>query len=181
MKFKTGLGLYSKDKCCMIIKNTGRIIDGLYMVGTPAMPIYLLVGEKTAIFDAGLTFLGKLYADGIREKLGRRNLHYCFLTHSHFDHCGSVSVLKQEFPGLKVMASEKAKNVLARPNAIELILSLTHAAEELAKSIGIELVEFQRFEPFEVDVTLKDGESLELSSDLTVQVSENLENAKLEI
>ena len=55
------------------------------------------------------------------------------------------------------------------------------AAEQFAKSIGIELVEFQRFEPFEVDVTLKDGESLELSSDLTVQVSENLENAKLEI
>jgi glyoxylase-like metal-dependent hydrolase (beta-lactamase superfamily II) len=156
----------------MIFKNTGKIIDDLYMVGTPAMPVYLVDGEKPAIFDAGLAFLGKIYADGIRQILGRRNLQYCFLTHSHFDHCGSVSVLKKEFPGLKVAASEKAKNVLGRPNALVLIRKLTLASEPLAKSIGIELAEFERFEPFEVDVTLKDGEFVELSRDLTVQVLE---------
>ena len=156
----------------MIIKKTGKIVDDLYMVGPPAMPVYLLDGEKPAIFDAGLAFLGKIYADGIRQILGRRNLQYCFLTHSHFDHCGSVSVLKKEFPGLKVVASEKAKNVLGRPNALVLIRKLTLASEPLAKSIGIELAEFERFEPFEVDVTLKDGEFVELSRDLTVQALE---------
>jgi len=156
----------------MIINNTGQIIDGLYMVGTPAMPVYLLDGEKPAIFDAGLAFFGKIYADGIRQVLGRRNLQYCFLTHSHFDHCGSVSFLKKEFSDLKVMASAKAKKVLGRPNALALIRKLTRANEPLAKTIGIELVEFQRFEPFEVDVTLKDGEFIKLSPDLTVQVVE---------
>jgi glyoxylase-like metal-dependent hydrolase (beta-lactamase superfamily II) len=154
----------------MIIRNTGKIIDDLYMVGTPAMPVYLLDGEKPAIFDAGLAFLGKIYADGIRQILGRRNLQYCFLTHSHFDHCGSVSVLKKEFSGLKVVASVKAKHVLGRPNALALIRKLSQAAEHMAKSIGFELAEFERFEPFEVDVTVKDGEFLELSPDLTVQV-----------
>ena len=156
----------------MIIKNTGKIIDDLYMVGTPAMPVYLLDGEKPAIFDAGLAFFGKIYADGIRQVLGRRNLQYCFLTHSHFDHCGSVSFLKKEFSDLKVMASAKAKKVLGRPNALALIRKLTRANEPLAKTIGIELFEFQRFEPFEVDVTLKDGEFIKLSPDLTVQVVE---------
>ena len=156
----------------MIFKNTGKIIDDLYMVGTPAMPVYLLDGEKPAIFDAGLAFFGKIYADGIRQVLGRRNLQYCFLTHSHFDHCGSVSFLKKEFSDLKVVASAKAKKVLGRPNALALIRKLTRANEPLAKTIGIELVEFQRFEPFEVDVTLKDGEFIKLSPDLTVQVVE---------
>ncbi len=156
----------------MIIKNTGKIIDDLYMVGTPVMPVYLLDGEKPAIFDAGLAFLGKIYADGIRQILGHRNLQYCFLSHSHFDHCGSVSFLKKEFPGLKVVASEIAKNVLGRPNALALIRKLTQTAEQLAKSIGIELAEFEQFEPFEVDLTLKDGESIDLSRNLTIQVLE---------
>ena len=49
----------------MIFKDTGKIIDDLYMVGTPAMPVYLLDGEKPAIFDAGLAFLGKIYAEEI--------------------------------------------------------------------------------------------------------------------
>jgi len=156
----------------MIIKDTGKIIDGLYMVGTPAMPVYLLDGEKPVIFDAGLAFLGKIYADGIRQMLRGRTPHYCFLSHSHFDHCGSVAVLKKYFPALKVVASERAKKVLGRPNALALIGELTHAAEQMARSIGIELTEFERFEPFEVDITLKDGQFIELSRDLTVQALE---------
>lgn len=95
----------------MIIDRTGKILTNLYMVGHPAMPVYLLDGEKPVIFDAGLTFLGNLYTEGIRQIIGSRNLHYCFLSHSHFDHCGAVSVLKKHFPGLKVVASEKAKIV----------------------------------------------------------------------
>lgn len=156
----------------MIIQDTGKIIDGLYMVGTPAMPVYLLDGENPAIFDAGLAFLGKIYVDGIRQILGDRNPGFCFLSHSHFDHCGAVAVLKKSFPALKVVASERAKQVLGRPNALALIKKLTHAAEQMAQSIGIELDEFERFKPFEVDVTLKDGQFIDLSSDITVQALE---------
>ena len=156
----------------MIVNNSGKIIDGLYMVGPPAMPVYLLDGENPAIFDAGLAFLGKMYKDGIRQIIGNRKVKYCFLTHSHFDHCGSVSSLKNEFPDLKVVASEKAKNVLGRPNAIALIGKLTQAAEQMAMRYGIELSEFERFEPFGVDITLKEGEVIELSSELTVQALE---------
>jgi glyoxylase-like metal-dependent hydrolase (beta-lactamase superfamily II) len=142
------------------------------MVGTPAMPVYLLDGEKPAIFDAGLAFLGRIYTAEIRKIIGNRNLHYCFLTHSHFDHCGAVAGLKGFFPTLKVAASEKAKNVFGRPNALALIRNLTRAAERMAESIGIELAEIDRFEPFNVDVTLKEGDCIELSGDVTVQTLE---------
>jgi glyoxylase-like metal-dependent hydrolase (beta-lactamase superfamily II) len=156
----------------MIFENTGKIIDDLYMVGIPEMPVYLLDGEKPAIFDAGLTFLGHMYAKNIREIIGSRDLHYCFLSHSHFDHCGSVSVLKKYYPSLKVIASEKAKRVFGRPNAIALMRELTRANERLAGNIGIESAEFEEFEAFEVDATPRDGECFELSGDLTVQVIE---------
>jgi glyoxylase-like metal-dependent hydrolase (beta-lactamase superfamily II) len=158
--------------CFMIFKNTGRLLDDFYMVGHPAMPVYLLDGQRPAIFDAGLAFLGRFYADGIREIVGPRDLHYCFLSHSHFDHCGSVAVLKKIFPTLKVVASENVKRVLGRPNALALMGKLSQAAEQLAGSIGIEACEFDPFEPFEVDITLTDGDFLELSRELSVQVHE---------
>jgi len=156
----------------MIIRNTGKIVDGLYMVGTPAMPVYLLDGETPALFDAGLAFLGRIYTDGIREIIGDRNLHYCFLSHSHFDHCGAVAVLKKSFPKLKVAASESVKKILVRPNAVALMRELTRTAEQMAVNIGVESAEFDRFEPFAVDVTLKDGELIELAGGLTVQAIE---------
>lgn len=81
----------------MIIQNTGKILEGLYMVGTPAMPVYLLDGEKPAVFDAGLAFLGRIYTDGIKEIIGGRDFYYFFLSHSHFDHCGAIAVLKKSF------------------------------------------------------------------------------------
>ncbi len=156
----------------MIISATGKITEDFYMVGTPAMPVYLLDGENPALFDAGLAFLGRIYAAAIRDILGRRQPRYCFLSHSHFDHCGAVSYFKKTFARLQVVAAEKAKTVLGRPNAIELIGSLTRAAEPMVKTIGIELTEFDRFEPFGVDLTLKEGDTVSISDNLTVEVFE---------
>jgi len=153
----------------MIIRNSGKIIDGLYMVGTPLMPVYLLDGTKPAIFDAGLAFLGRMYTEAIRAILSDRSLCYCFLSHSHFDHCGAVAALKKSFPGLKAAASAGVKKVLERPNALTLIGQLTREAEQMARSMGIELSRFDPFEPFAIDLVLSDGQSLELSPDLTVQ------------
>jgi 2-aminobenzoylacetyl-CoA thioesterase len=156
----------------MMLSQTRPIIEGLYMLGTTAMPVYLLDGQRPAIFDAGLAFLGRLYARAVGEVIGTRPPQFCFLTHSHFDHCGSVSILKAFFPSLKVVSSEKTKNIIGRPNAVALMQELTRATEQMAKSIGVDLDQFDRFEPFEVDLTLKDGDSIELSEQLTVQALE---------
>jgi len=153
----------------MVFDKTGKITNNLYMLGIPAMPVYLMDAEKPAVFDAGLAFLGQRYVEDIKKILGPRPLAYCFLTHSHFDHCGSVSVLKAKFPSLKVVAAEKAKHVLKRPNAIRLIRELTRAAREAAYDGGRDAKENARFEPFDVDVVLHDGDTIQLSNDLTVK------------
>ena len=156
----------------MIIDSTGKIAEDLYMLGTPYMPMYLLDAEQPAIFDAGLSFLGDMYVDAVKEVLGERQPAYCFLTHSHFDHCGAVSVLKTHFPQLKVIAAEKAKYVLGRPNAIKLIRNLTRSAESSVNHIGIYLERYDNFEPFDVDRVVKEGDCLQLSENLTLQVIE---------
>jgi len=156
----------------MIIDSPGKITEDLYMLGTPYMPMYLLDAEQPAIFDAGLAFLGHMYVDAVKEILEERHPTYCFLTHSHFDHCGAVSVLKTHFPQIKVIATEKAKHVLGRPNAIKLIRNLTRAAQHSVNNIGIYLEQYDDFEPFDVDMVVKGGDSLELSANLTLEVIE---------
>jgi glyoxylase-like metal-dependent hydrolase (beta-lactamase superfamily II) len=156
----------------LIIDQTGCVVDRLYMLGNAAVPIYLLDGENPAIIDAGFSFLGYHYAAAISEVLGNRTPAYCLLTHSHFDHCGSVSVLKSYFPEMKVVSSEQAKATLARPNAIELIRELNRASVNVVRQNGFSGDASLEFTPFEIDMTVKEGDVLQISPDRIIRVIE---------
>jgi 2-aminobenzoylacetyl-CoA thioesterase len=156
----------------LIISQTGRIVDMLHMLGNPDIPVYLLDGEHPAVIDAGFSFLGHHYAAAISEVLGSRTPAYCLLTHSHFDHCGSVSVLKSHFPEMNIVSSEQAKLTLSRPNAIELIRELNRASVNMVQRNGFMGDVSNEFTPFEIDMTVKEGDELRISADRTLQVIE---------
>ena len=156
----------------MIINKTGQIIEDFYSIGHPAIPVFLMDGVCPLIFDAGITFLGEIYAKEIKKILGSRQVEYLFLTHSHFDHCGSVSILKKHFPLMKVITSKKAKDILGRPNAIKLIKALNQASEEVVGDIEIDFASSGEFEPFEIDKTVKDGDIFKISNGLNIRIIE---------
>jgi 2-aminobenzoylacetyl-CoA thioesterase len=156
----------------LIIQKTGRVVDKLYMLGNAAVPVYLLDGENPAIIDAGFSFFGHLYASAVSEVLGSRAPSYCLLTHSHFDHCGSVSVLKSYFPEMKIVSSEQAKMTLSRPNAIELIRELNRASVKMVRRNGFLGDTAIGFTPFEIDMTVKEGDVFNISPDRTLHVIE---------
>jgi glyoxylase-like metal-dependent hydrolase (beta-lactamase superfamily II) len=154
----------------MIIDKTGHIAGPLYMLGNPVIPVFLLDGNQPAVIDAGFYTLGETYVKALRKILQERQPAYIFLTHSHFDHCGSVAVLKKHFPDMKVMASEKAQTTLAKPNAIRLIRQLTEASLKMGRDNGYIQNDKTGFEQFEVDMTVSDGDELEIDPDMTLQV-----------
>lgn len=156
----------------MIIAQTGRIVDRLYMLGNPDIPVYLMDGEYPAIIDAGFSFLGHHYTAAISKVLGNRTPAYCLLTHSHFDHCGSVSVLKSHFPEMKVVSSEQAKATLARPHAVELIRELNRVSVNMVRRNGFLGDTSVGFTPFEIDMTVKESDVLKISPDRTLHVIE---------
>ena len=156
----------------MVIDTCGYIENNLYWLGHPGLPIFLLDRPEPAIFDAGVSCLGKLYVEAIKSVLGDRQPSILFLTHSHWDHCGSVSTLKNAFPEIKIAASARVADVVKRPNALSLIRSLNEAiAIEAAKEPELEpyLIN-EPVNPFEVDIKLQDGQIFNLGAGTTVQV-----------
>ena len=103
----------------MIFDTTGRVSPVLHVLGSAHVPAYLIEAPRPVIIDAGFSCLGPLYLKAIRETLGSRPPEILLLTHSHFDHCGAAAFLKKAFPGLKVAASGRAAEILARPRALE--------------------------------------------------------------
>ena len=153
----------------MILKSTGKIADRLYAIGTPALPAFLWTGKTPSLFEAGMTFMGPTYFKDLQTILGdARRLQYLFITHSHFDHCGSAPYLKRKIPSLKIGASPQAAEVWRRPNAIQMIQNLSKAAEEsFASLIGGEKV---LFDGLAADLTLDDGMEIPLGGEERVQV-----------
>jgi glyoxylase-like metal-dependent hydrolase (beta-lactamase superfamily II) len=154
----------------LIINNKGKVAENFYVLGASEMPIYLLDGEKPALFEASLSVLGPVLVEEIRRILGNHPPEMLFLTHVHFDHCGSAAYLKKAFPKLKIAASRKAAEILTRPNALSLMALLNQSAAEVIKSWHPEITGTAVFEPFQLDRVLADGDRIELGPGSTVEV-----------
>ena len=157
----------------MIYSRSGKLADNFYLLGHPAIPVYLLDGSSPVIFDAGMTMLGQRYIEEIESILGERQLVYCFLTHVHFDHCGAVAILKNRYPRMKVVAARKAAEILQRPTAIDRIRQLNAAATMLLDQIDIAYTTDKRFEAFNIDCVVEEGDRISVSNDCAVDVIES--------
>jgi len=152
----------------MIIKETGKISDDLYVIGSPAIPVYLLDGPVPVLFDAGFTALAHQYENGIKEILGDRKPAYLFLTHSHFDHVGAAGHFKHIWPNLQIGGSVRCHEILLKQKAIQLIRDLNFEGTKNLKKLGVSPLNEQPFEAFDLDFLIKPDQKIALSSNLTV-------------
>lgn len=154
----------------MILLGRGQPAEGFYALGSDQTPVYLLDGEKPVLFDGGFAHWAPAYIRAIKETLGGRKPHYLLHTHMHFDHCGATSAIKKAFPEVVIGASSIGADIIARPNALELIIKLSDEAREVAEGFVSEDPELETFSPFEVELKLKDGDVLDLGGGQTLNV-----------
>jgi 2-aminobenzoylacetyl-CoA thioesterase len=154
----------------MIFGGTGEVRDGLFVIGSAHNPIYLLNRENPILIEGGISLLGEVYRRDLADRLREVSPEMILLTHVHFDHCGAVSYLKKTWQDMKVAASPESAEILKRPNAVKLIKALSENAGESVEGIDEESLLKDGFEPFGVDMILRDGDSIEIGGGLTVQV-----------
>ncbi len=149
----------------------GKFNDFLYLLGNPFMPIYYLNGgELSILIDSGVTFTGLIVANQIKE-FGLKIPERVLLTHSHYDHLGGIPALKRRFPEIKVAAHPRVGEILKRENAVKLIVELNEKDEKFfGASQTFDPAEY-RFEPFEIDFYLKEGDLISLGT-ISVKVLE---------
>jgi glyoxylase-like metal-dependent hydrolase (beta-lactamase superfamily II) len=141
----------------MILNQTGMVCENFFVIGSSHVPVYLLDGFEPVLFDAGLSAFAHRYEDDIKKILGDRKPAWLLITHSHFDHIGAVSHLKEIWPDLKVGGSERCREILSKPKANQLIGKLNREALESHKKLGTRNLDERPYEPFELDFLVNPG------------------------
>ncbi len=157
----------------MIFNKTGLVKNNLYVTGFPWSPVYLLSSENPVIFEAGFSCMGRYYENDIMKILSGRKPEILFITHVHYDHCGSASYLKKTFNGMKIGASRRAAEIIKRPNAQSLMIDLSENVIKIIKGmdgINNEMLVRDKFEFFDVDMILEDRQIINIHNGLSVYV-----------
>ncbi len=159
----------------MIFSGKGYIENNLYVTGFAWSPAYLIDGDVPVIFESGFHCMARIYEADIRQVIENKMPQYLFITHVHYDHCGATSYLRKAFPGIRVAASQRAAEIIQRPNAQSLMSSLSKNAFGIISSmenVDKKMLLQDYFEPFSIDMTLKDMDRIYVCHGITVQVFE---------
>jgi len=142
------------------ISEFGRIKSDFYCIGPPDVPVFLLDGKSPVIFEAGASSLFPYYREKLQGILGSRTPSYLFLTHAHFDHCGSAGLLKKLYPDMAVCGSAAGAEIIKKPSALKLIAALNGDGGEDGSA----------FIPFEIERVLHDGELITAGDGLKIEI-----------
>ena len=98
--------------------------------GKGSSTAFLVLGkDKTALIDCGMAYSASNLISNIQQALHNgRKLDYILLSHSHYDHVGSVPYLRKVWPDVKVLAAEYAQNIFTKRSALKTIKELGNQA-----------------------------------------------------
>jgi glyoxylase-like metal-dependent hydrolase (beta-lactamase superfamily II) len=129
----------------------------------------LLVGEThTAMFDCGMAFCAGDTIQNVKKALCGRDLDYLFITHTHYDHIGSLPFFRKEWPLLQLLTSEAGAAVLLKDTPRRVIRELSSVA---AAKYRVTLDASYNDDAFHADIVVKDGDIVPLGG-LSVKVLE---------
>lgn len=131
--------------------------------------IIIFTGEKAVLYDCGMAYCGKKTLENIKKALAAHKkadgsdytIDYILVSHTHYDHIGALPFVLEQYPDAKVVGSEKGQYIFTRPGALKVIKGLGETArDQYDPGSTMEIPG----EGFRIDITLKDGESLDLGS-----------------
>lgn len=90
------------DKRLHLFENIHPIEDGV------SYNSYLLLDEKTALFDTADRSVGRQFLENVAYVLNGRKLDYMVINHMEPDHCASMEEIMLRYPETQIISTEKA-------------------------------------------------------------------------
>lgn len=154
----------------------GPTVSGAYLLGCKEVPVYAVqAGESWVLIEGGLSGHSKVLLQQLRELTEGQleRVSHWLVTHSHYDHCGSLPYVAPFLPNVQILASgetaaafrsDRARRVVKRLNASvveELGFGEMPKGELATRSVAANALSVR---------TVSDGQPIDLGGDLLFQV-----------
>lgn len=136
--------------------------------------VFLIRGKANLLFEAGMAYAAAPMVEKIKKELKGEALAAVLLSHSHYDHVAGLPAVRKAWPGVKVYAAKRAKEILTKPSALETIRRLSG---EAAEASGLTWDADYRDEELQVDIGLDDREIVQIG-DHTVEAFATIGHTK---
>ena len=123
----------------MRVRETGKILDNLWLLGREESCVYLLQGTRDSmIVSGGMSYIVPDVLQQFEEfGIDEERITKLLILHSHFDHVGIIPFLKRRISGLTLYGSGRAWEILHMPKAIKTINAFSRT---VASRVGREEV-----------------------------------------
>ncbi|OGL45983.1 MAG: hypothetical protein A2149_06015 [Candidatus Schekmanbacteria bacterium RBG_16_38_11] len=158
----------------MIIQFPGKINEGIKILGTPFLPIYLVMGkEEYALIEGGVRALYPLLREQLSDLLiDTKRISHLVMLHSHVDHTGIANLFKKDIPDLQLCASEETAKAVATEEVSPAIKKMEETIERFLNIKG----NLKEIPPtpnrINIDKVLHEDEKISLGEDLTIEFFE---------
>ena len=97
---------------------------------------YLMLDEKTVLFDTVDKAVGGVYQENVAHALGGRRLDYLLISHMEPDHAATIESIALRYPEAKIICNAKIKTMLAQFFTLDLSERLHVVKEGDSLSLG---------------------------------------------
>ena len=108
------------------------MLTNISIINDPMFPLYVIRGERNILIDCSILAKAGEIEENLSALLRKEKIDLVLLTHSHYDHTGALTYL-QEKHYFNILASQRTKEILQNPNAIEFIDKLNQEFKRLLK------------------------------------------------
>ena len=112
------------------MKEISKIADNVFVIQDPMFPLYLIKGEKNILLDCSILAKGMEIEKKLTDIIGNEKIDTVLLTHSHYDHTGACTYLQSRHH-FNILASQRTKEILQNPKAIQFIDNLNQEFKRL--------------------------------------------------
>jgi 2-aminobenzoylacetyl-CoA thioesterase len=149
-----------------------KLTEKITLLGTEYFSLYLVEGETYAIIDGGISGIASALLEQLNQlAVPPEAISHLVILHSHFDHMMAFPTLKEKYPWLKIVSSQRNEAIFSNERILAKIFASDRKVTRILKERGV-ISEAPSLSPgpsFPLDLSVRDGTILDLGKTVKIR------------